>query len=62
MPKILLFHPWKNSLYIEKVCGEQRLLLSPRVSLFMNPRDSGIGNELDLELDEDFYENMDEDR
>lgn len=31
------------------------------VSLFMNPRDSGIGNELDLELDEDCYdENMDE--
>ncbi|CAB1315199.1 unnamed protein product [Coregonus sp. 'balchen'] len=31
------------------------------VSLFMAPRDSGIGNELDLELDEDCYENMDED-
>ncbi|XP_029536438.1 repressor of RNA polymerase III transcription MAF1 homolog isoform X1 [Oncorhynchus nerka] len=30
------------------------------VSLFMAPRDSGIDNELDLELDEDCYENMDE--
>ena len=45
------------------VCGEQHLPLSPHVSLFMAPRDSGIGNELDLELDEDCYdENMDEER
>lgn len=36
-------------------------------SLFMAPRDSGIGTELDLELDEGSYEeeeegNMDEER